>query len=993
MSKLKKRVILIVFAFIAVFSIAAFSLTFNNVYPTAFTEAAVKDANLKNEYVLGEEIDISAAKISVGEKELTPDAAYVTAPNGVVSYGNKKVLTLAGEYTLTLYKTEDGKKYKAEKKFNANEKLFSVSSDKSAIEYLEQITMKESKPEEKLAGLHVKLLSGDTFNCNAPINLNDYKGGKPFFNVYPYNCNPIAGGDKLRQANTMTVKLTDCYDPSVYVTFSVFFNNTGWLYYRAGASCQIETGLRKGGDTKVIVDGEVYYCYMRAEWGADGNAFSRYGIGMCYDVDTARVNFVNSKLNVFVNDLDNPGIYEKANRFGGFTTGEVFLSVYATDYAQEAFDIEITQIGGITGEDFNGTVATASGKTTVKGLEQFENKSVYVEKGKAVNIPEAKFYSATGIKEESVTVKYGGKTDIEVANGKFTPVAVGDYVITYRATDYFGNSTEKSITFTAVSGVMSLNAGAPLTSAETCKTYTLPEYDALSINGEVSVSIKAVVNGESIEIDPVTRVFTPLVAGEYKLIYTIKDVAGEYSTTFNVTAVASDNVSFSNAVLPDKFIKGATYALDDVLAIKYENGKTVTQVASVSVKNDEGSFERVADPKNFTVTAQNTVTIKFVCGDATSREYVVDVVDTGFEKRDIKMEKYFTGSGRVTVNETGVILTADKNATFKFINPVSFAAFNFGFKIENGYSGFSALKIKLTDYYDADRTFTITYTASGEKVKFSCTDYESLLPGCLFNGLDTYIKLRFNDLTLSERSGVSVLLGENVFPKDKVRVEIALEGVTAESRVTVVSLNGQTFSTLSGDYIKPDVCVPSLDTGIKEKGSTMTVYAPICTDALSPISERGIRVSLYGEQGNLKDENGRELKNVSLNENVKVTLSTSGEYTLSYRITDGWGNERVLNYVISVIDRTPPVVTVEGNANGTTQTAKLDSVITVKKHTVSAASETQVLVMVYAPSGKFIKVDENGTFTVSEKGVYRVCYHCYDKDFNQTTAYYFVKVS
>lgn len=988
MNKAKRNLTLVILAAIAAAFMAAFGFTVKNGSATAYAEAVVKDDTLKSEYVVGDELDVSAAKILVGETELAPDTVYLTAPNGVVSYGNKKVLSLAGKYLLTLYKTEGGVKYKAETTFIANEKLFSVSSNKSSAEYLEQVTMTDAT----LGGMHVKLSSGDTFNCNAPINLNDYKGGKPFFNVYPYNCNPQAGGDKLRQASTMVVKLTDCYDPSVYVTFSVFFNDTGWLYYRAGASCQSETGLRKGGDRKVIVDGDVYYCYMRAEWGADGNRYSQYGIGMCYDVDTARVNFVNSKLNTFVNDLDNPGIYEKANRFNGFTTGEVFLSVYATDYIQEAFDIEITQIGDLTGEDFNDKIAPASTGATVKGLEKFEN-GVYVEKGKAVTLPEAKFYAATGIKEESVSVKYGGKTDVEVIDGKFTPVAVGDYVITYRATDYFGGATEKSVTFTAASNVISLNAGNVPASVETCKTYVLPEFTASSINGEVEVNIEAIINGESVAIDTAARTFVPLVAGNYTLRYTVKDVAGEYVKDFAVTSVASDNVTFSSAVLPDKFIKGATYALDGVTAVKFENGKSVSQTASVLVKNDNGDFVAVSDPDNFTVNAENTVTLKYVYGAATSREYTVGVVDTGLADYEIDMAKYFVGNGESSADESGIVLKATQNASYKFINAISFASFNFGFKVDSGYTNFSALTVKLTDYFDESRTFTITYSASGERVNFTCHDYEGVLASVTFSGLDTFVSYRSNDYKISEKSGVSVSLGENIFPQDKVRVEISLEGVTAESRVTVVSINNQTFSSVAGDYIKPDIYVPAVDSGIKEKGSVMTVYAPVCTDVLSLVSGNGVKVSLYGANGNLTDENGRELKNVSLKENVKVTLSVAGEYTLSYKVTDGWGNEKVLNYTITVIDKTPPVVTIENNFNGKTETANYKSVITVKKYTVSAQSETQVLVMAYAPSGKFIAVGENGKFTASEKGVYRVCYHCYDKDFNQTTAYYFVKVA
>lgn len=992
MNKAKRNLTLVILAALAAAFMAAFGFTVKNGSLEVLAEAAVKDGSLKSEYVVGEELDVSAARILVGDAELTPDTAYVIAPDGVVSYGDKKILTLAGKYVLTLYKTEGGVKYKAETTFSANEKLFSVSSDKSSAEYLEQITMKDSASDEKLGGLHVKLSSGDTFNCSAPINLNDYKGGKPFFNVYPYNCNPKAGSDKLRQAGTMVVKLTDCYDPSVYVTFSVYFNTTGWLYYRAGASCQIETGLRKSASTKVIVDGEVYYCYMRAEWGADGNRYSQYGIGMCYDVDTARVNFVNSKLNVFVNDLDNPGIYEKDNRFSGFTTGEVFLSVYATEYIQEAFDIEITQIGDLTGEDFNGKIAPASGGATIKGLEKFEN-GVYVEKGKAVTLPEAKIYASTGIKEESVSVKYGGKTDVEVTNGKFTPVAVGEYVVTYGATDYFGGVTEKAITFIAANNVITLNADSVPASVETCRTYVLPEYAASSVNGETEVSIEAIINGESVAIDSATRTFVPLVAGDYTLRYTVKDLAGEYVKDFVVTSVASDNVTFSAPVFPDKFIKSATYALDGVTAFKFENGKPVAKTASVSVKYDDGDFTAVSDPDNFTVEAENSVTIKYVYGEATSREYTVGVVDTGLSNYEIDMAKYFVGNGESSAEEDGVVLKATENASYKFINAISFASFNFGFKIDGDYANFSALKIKLTDYYDESRTFTITYSASGERVNFNCADYDGFLPGVTFNGLDTYVSYRSNDFKIAEKNGISISLGENIFPQDKVRIEISLTGVTAESHVTVVSINNQTFSSVSGDYIKPDIYVPVVDSGIKEKGSVMTVYAPVCTDVLSLVPGRGVKVSLYGDNGNLTDENGRELKNVSLKENVKVTLSVAGEYTLSYRVTDGWGNEKVLNYTITVIDKTPPVVTIENNFNGKTATASYKSVITVKKYTVSAQSETQVLVMAYAPSGKFIVVGENGKFTASEKGVYRVCYHCYDKDFNQTTAYYFIKVS
>ena len=136
----------------------------------------------------------------------------------------------------------------------------------------------------------------------------------------------------------------------------MWFNPNQAVHARAGASGQKTSGFNKNPrvsatGTPVYIDGEEWYMAFDnfgTVMGHGVSITSPAGFTWRYDTEKAEVS-VNHRSGSFVmvTQLANPDIYEK-NLFGGFTTGEVYLSVFCDNYYGSAAKIEIEQIGGLT---------------------------------------------------------------------------------------------------------------------------------------------------------------------------------------------------------------------------------------------------------------------------------------------------------------------------------------------------------------------------------------------------------------------------------------------------------------------------------------------------------------------------------------------------------------------------------------------------------------------------------------------------------------------
>ena len=230
MLKIKKGKILSVLL-VGIIALCASALLFGiennkNVYA-----AEVSVGGIRTEYLYKDTVNVpEKATMTVGGENYESDSFYVILPDGNRISSAKLTLDVCGEYSIVYEKTINGKRYSAVKTFKAKKKVFELASGSESIEYgaLNNQFVAVGNPE----GLKIGLAEGDVFALNKPFNIyeNNLK------DLISFNCmqtEPVL-------CNFITLRLTDCYDPSVYLDITY---KRGEKYY----STNIVAGTCGGG--------------------------------------------------------------------------------------------------------------------------------------------------------------------------------------------------------------------------------------------------------------------------------------------------------------------------------------------------------------------------------------------------------------------------------------------------------------------------------------------------------------------------------------------------------------------------------------------------------------------------------------------------------------------------------------------------------------------------------------------------------------------------
>ena len=158
------------------------------------------------------------------------------------------------------------------------------------------------------------------------------------------------------------------------------------------------------------------------------------------------------------------------------------------------------------------------------------------------------------VQVESVKVfKEGDATELTVREGKIVFEEAGNYTIVVTAKDSAGNSAEKKFTV-VVSGATADTTAPEITSngvlvAEVGVEYTLPTFKAVDDrDGEVAIqSVKMYKEGDTTELTVVDGKYTFTEAGNYTIVATAVDAAGNSAETTVTVTVAEASGSGEEA--------------------------------------------------------------------------------------------------------------------------------------------------------------------------------------------------------------------------------------------------------------------------------------------------------------------------------------------------------------------------------------------------------------------------------------------------------------
>ncbi len=706
----KLFVSLIAVVMFAYVGIAVFSNQ-NNVdaVTVSFTNEAINtnyDINEKVTFPLSITVDYN------GEK---------TAENGVVVFPSGKILpvngnavefTEVGEYSLRYFFKDGNVNVTAEKTFDVTNDLYGLTSYMGSSITPVTAEMNKEKNLRNLAdntmatekeGIIVRLAEGSEFVYNKPINLNnvgeDGLANVIHFDPRMYNIVKNEGGTYSTVgaiASEVKIRITDCYDSSIFVEMLCVPTGNGAMYTRAGSNNQIDCGMSYPNDGAVNWDRTEYYyngirglCYQgkygQYKYGYNTAALGSeespvFGIIMKYDLETNRVFVNGGGENCLVNDLMNPVAYP-SSLFKGFTTGEVYLSVKYDSYKlPDAARIDIIGVGQDSGDLLlKGYHQDANNPNYQRNIDDIKpnviinfdtSKDISAAVGSYFKVPSATAYDVNMSGEVGVKVYRdyytNKKINVQYANGSFKVESADIYYIEYSATDKYGNIGTAILKVFGVANDSGKNINViaeKLTSLSAGEYTTIPNFRIETINDRESVNLQilAVCEGkETIEVanikglDSINNAgedgsikFLPKYSGEYVIKFLVSDcVFNNFDEPFEYTvnSSASDNVAFMGSPFIERYlIKGASYGLNNFTAYEFSTGAPVPKKVKAEISFDGGEWIEIFDTNYVYIEGSETAQVRYVIDeDKMVYSDVVKIVDVQFEEYDqLKMNRYF----------------------------------------------------------------------------------------------------------------------------------------------------------------------------------------------------------------------------------------------------------------------------------------------------------------------------------------------------------------
>lgn len=965
---------------------------------------------IKTDYLYNDYFNVpKSATVIVDGEEYVSDSFYVVLPDGNRVSSSGLVLSECGDYSVVYEKKLNDRYYSASKSFSVRKKVFELTSGSESVKY--GALNKQFVAMGYAEGLKIGLAEGDVFAFNKP------------FDIYENNLEDLLSFNCMQTepalCNFITLRLTDCYDPSIYLDITY---KRGERYYSTNivaGTCggktvglvQNEQGNVKVGNTSYEIGKEGTTVYGN---NPDNGNYSN----LSYYLDTSDngkikiyVRVGDGMSNALVSEINNDKAYQYS--FNGFTDGNVFLSLRASSLVgvTEA-PIEIARIGNLAGKDFLSATYHDDDLSPIFYPNDFE-KEYKVATGKELSVPVVEAYDdygISGIADYVVTYEKNtaGASNVTVKNGKFTPMKNGSYTIDYRAYDVYGNLGELSLNLYAIDATDGISAVKGLNSDVSAgERYKLSDIVKITSLNENILNVNVTMetpDGETVVADSFGQSYLFDKVGEYTIKYSYSDIfyGGEFTANVNVVPNATPKFVNDKLYTNRYYIKNAEYSLFNVNAMNYTKGGSEAVATKTYVSYDGGEYVEI-NAKKFTVAGNRTIKFKTVCAD-NENVYIesaeLPIIDAGYgSDGTVEIADYFAGNMSVAIAGRIPELTANSSdAYFEFINPVLFSQFGLGFEIPSTDDGrkqsVGSMTITLTDYFDPDNKYEINI--SGKNGKFAATvNGESHSLGKDWNGERLSVKIYGGVLLVGTRN----IETTNPFESSLCFMSVRFDGVKAGFKVRVDEVCNQGLTTVSSGSTKVgDEVSPLVYAKMPEKVGSLrqeiVISRPYATDVLSPSSYEKLSLTVYKNGKPVKDVNGRELKGVTDFENeIKFVLEEFGKYSVMYNYTDGVGKESTPLYqIITVVDVEAPVLVLpdEGKAID----AEVGKAFKPDFEATDNVTDTSKLKVYYVVKDS----DENFVMTttsdivISVQGKYTIIVYVVDEAGNGVSKSYYVNV-
>ncbi len=827
--------------------------------------------------------------------------------------------------------------------------------------------------------------------------------------------------------------IVDVYDPTNYITARIRpypHNDVAdrWKtsYMTAYASNgQQPAGLDRGG-SRIHINNPYGSWLNFAFHGAPEPVYDlkQSSFGISFDMETNVLYLHDGKTKEVVPVADFDSIdYFGTNTWKGFTTGEVYVRVYAGEYALESARLLVTEYNGF---DLSSPAIDDTQGPTLSvdyGDYSADDYPVGVAGYKYPLFKPTAFDTYTGNAEVTTEVYldyYTSNPVKQLFNKRtleFTPITSGIYTVVYTAKDRFGNTSVKTIDI----DVKKASEVAPLElelleCPETVRIgamVAVPETEIHGAIGNTKLQITATLNDTEIAMK--NGVVFVEKTGALKLTYTLSDYAGRMvEKQAVITVAATDKPTFiETPTLPKYFVEGNAYALPALSAYNYTDGSGAAIPTVVKARKAgettanviSGAYVPAVDNHKDQVEIIYEATVN---GNAATWSKFVPVYKTRTGDQ-VDMSKYFESeNGTVTAQKKWLELEATSDASFAFVNSLYSTDLSMEMRMLNNSSNIEKLHIRLTDYYDANNEILFTYVNEKKKTQCYLNGDESVkLPVSFLFTTDalftfTYqndTKKIFYDIANSNYWNVDKnLAGEEFtgFIGNEFYLTIEFENVTGTGALALQKFYRHSFSSNVRDYIGPMVSIVGEYGGEVRIGETFVLPKALVCDMLD--GKVTGTFTVFDPEGNVvTSEEGLALEDVVVDERTTtIRLTKFGAYEVRYFAVDRYNNKTSFSYIIRVIDDGLPTLEVLTNIP---TTAKVGDKVYLPKWNVSddktAADKLVTGIYVVCPNGKIETLDreKNVGFVASEVGEYQVLYFVYDEEGNQTVKAYTVTVT
>lgn len=949
---------------------------------------------LDGEKTYGTSVAMPTATVTDGGKQITAKA-YVCLPNGSNVSGETFTLSQAGTYTVCFYAQDGEKLYKTERTFVVDAPFVSVGENSSA----EYGTYTGCGSTTNNKGFLLRIAEGEEVTFNKLIDISALSSSDTLFSAF---VTPDQEG--VPDFDRVIFTLTDAVDPTCTLTIAgdrvardTWLGSEGVTYFKAAGENQSLTGIESFGtvNEKVHVNSEwgcgISHSFCAQRINEAGNALttmipSNNPIKMRYDKD-GQTLVVNGNT---MADLDNAK-YSKS-LWHGFPSGKAKLSVSASGYNGKTANLCVTEIFGLDFAETTVEDVTAPEITVNAAYDAMPIGEV----GCNYPLPDATAVDDyIGICEVTrrVVYNYGevGAVTVPVVDGKIRADYIGTYTIIYSAEDYYGNASESFLTFNIAKDVEDIAIALP----EYDESYYCGGFvkiqDAVLSGGVGNLTCKTRVYYGDKEVSVEKNTFKVSGAGEWKIVYEVTDYTGATKTataTFN--GVAADGAMFvERPVLPKVLIGGCDYVFENYYAELYTNSGMSHVLCSLKVTDKNGTKTLNAGDTYVPNVEKSgdTVMVVFVANGVESDAYEIPVANVRTGNADdgysIDMTQYLLGEGlKKTAKSLEIEVEAEEDGdlSWTFANALLHGNFSLELNAIPEKDLFSGLQITLTDAYDASRAVSVILEKKSGKTRLRAGKNTAELTTVGFECKEkSSIVLSYANGAFSVGNASVVVAYTDAgdafegFLRDKVYLTVtALEAeVGAQYAVSAVSLNR--MNTNTEDYSDPAIVISGTYGGSYDWGSIYSIPKTYAADVLAPHCE--VSLTVYTpSNGIATDVNGVRLDKVDASAEWQIKLSEYGQYRIRYTASesDWFGNEKSLQYMVSVYDNVAPEI-VLGNYS---RTGTVGEVYRLPKRTISDNLTTEEniasYVYVYTPNGKLVSVTDSVLFETAGDYEFRV---------------------